>query len=55
MKGKQLIKYLLFIVAFIFPLRIALTSENNGLIELAGLIVGLAMIGVASVMDTKKV
>lgn len=55
MNGKQILKYLLFIIAFIVPLRITFSSEQPGLLELAGLVVGLALIGIASVIDTKKV
>jgi len=55
MNGKQLLKYVLFIIAFILPLRITFYSEAPGLIELAGLVVGLALIGIAAAIDTKKV
>lgn len=55
MNGKQILKYLLFIIAFIVPLRITFSSGQPGLLELAGLVVGLALIGIASVIDTKKV
>ncbi len=55
MNGKQILKYLLFIIAFIVPLRVTFSSEEPGLIELAALVAGLVLIGIASVIDTKKV
>lgn len=54
MNGKQVLKYALFIVAFILPLRITFSPDSPGLLELAGLLVGLGMIAAASVIDTKK-